>query len=98
MYVRVNRFQEHADDLDEASRIAEDELVPQLQSIPGFAGVLSLIDRATGESLALTFWETEEAMRASEAAADRVRADAQALTGSEIRTIQRYEVALRVGL
>jgi heme-degrading monooxygenase HmoA len=98
MYVRVNRFQEHADDLDEANRIAEGELVPQLQTIPGFAGVLSLIDRSTGQSLALTFWETEEAMRDSEAAADRLRADAESLTGSEIRTIERYEVALRVDL
>jgi heme-degrading monooxygenase HmoA len=98
MYARVNRFQEHTDDLDEATRIARHELVPQLEGVPGFLGVQSLVDRSTGRSLAITYWETEEAMHASETRAGRVRSDAEALTGAELLSVERYEVALRIGL
>jgi heme-degrading monooxygenase HmoA len=98
MFARVNRFQDTPDNLDESDRIAETEIVPQLQTVPGFLGVLSLADRATGGSLAITFWETEEAMRASEPTADRVRAELKERTGAEIRTVERYEVTLRAGL
>ena len=98
MFARVNRFQDNPDNLEEADRIAEEKLVPQLETIPGFLGLLSLADRGTSQSLAITFWETEEAMRASESEADRVRSDAEKLTGAEIRSIERYELTLRVGV
>lgn len=98
MYARVNRFQDRPQDLDEAERFAEQKIVPQLQTIPGFLGVLSLVDRTTGESLAITFWHSEQAMGASETEADRLRGDVSQSTGSEIRAVDRYEVALRVGI
>jgi heme-degrading monooxygenase HmoA len=98
MYARVNRFQDRPEDLEQAERFAEEKLVPQLRSVPGFVGVLSLVDRATGESLAITFWETADAMRASEAEADRMRGDLGEAAGTETRTVERYEVALRVGI
>jgi heme-degrading monooxygenase HmoA len=98
MYARVNRFQDRPENLAEAERFAEEKIVPQLQTVPGFLGVLSLVDRATGGSLAITFWESEQAMEASEAEAGRLRGDVSQAAGSEIRTVDRYEVALRVGI
>jgi heme-degrading monooxygenase HmoA len=98
MYARVNRFQDRPENLDEAERFAQEKIVPQLQTIPGFVGVLSLIDRTTGGSLAITLWDDEQAMAASEPEADRLRGDVRQGTGSEIRTVDRYEVALRVGI
>jgi heme-degrading monooxygenase HmoA len=97
MYARVNRFEEHTDDFDKANRIAEEELIPQLQAVPGFVGMQQLTDRDRRQSLVITFWETEEAMRDSEAEADRLRAEAKDRTGSDIQTVERYEVTLRVG-
>lgn len=98
MFARVNRFQDDPANLDEAERIAEEKVVPQLDRIPGFVGVLSLVDRATGQSLAITFWDTEEALRASEAEAERLRGESAGHTGAEVRSVERYEVAFRVGL
>jgi heme-degrading monooxygenase HmoA len=98
MFARVNRFQDDPANLDESERVAETEVVPQLKTIPGFQGVLSLVDRTSGESLAITFWETEEAMRASESDADRLREEIRDSTGSQVRTVERYELALRVGI
>jgi heme-degrading monooxygenase HmoA len=98
MYARVNRFGDRPENLDEAERFAEQKIVPQLESVPGFLGLLSMVDRGTGQSLGITFWESEEAMRASEAEANRLRADISAGAGSEIRAVDRYEVTLRVGI
>ena len=98
MYARVNRFEDRPENLDEAERFAEQTIVPQLQSVPGFRGVLSLVDRDTGTSHAITLWESQEAMRASEAEANRLRAEISDGSGSEIRTVDRYEVSLRVGI
>lgn len=98
MFARVNRFQDDPAKLEESERIAEQEVIPQLQRVPGFLGVLSLVDRASGESLAITFWESEEAMRSSEQNADRVRGELKERTGSNVVSVERYEVSLRVGL
>jgi heme-degrading monooxygenase HmoA len=98
MYARVNRFQDRPENVDDAERFAEEKIIPQLQTVPGFLGVLSLVDRATGASLAITFWESEQAMAASETEAHRLRGDVAHGTGAEVRTVDRYEVALRVGI
>jgi heme-degrading monooxygenase HmoA len=98
VYARVNRFEDRPETVDEAERFAEQKIVPQLETVPGFAGVLSMVDRATGRSLAITFWETEQAMRASEVEADRLRGEISDGAGSEVRAVDRYEVTLRVGL
>jgi len=98
MFARVNRFQDDPANLQEMERVAEHEIVPQLQRVPGFLGVVSLVDRTSGESLAITFWESEEAMRSSEQDADRVRGELKQRTGSNVVSVERYEVSLRVGL
>ena len=98
MYARVNRFQDRPENLDEAERFAEQKIVPQLRILPGFRGVLSLVDRATGGSLAITLWESEEAMQASEGAANHLRGEISDGSGSEIRSVDRYQVALRIGI
>jgi heme-degrading monooxygenase HmoA len=96
MYARVNRFRLGDQDIDETTRIAEDKLVPQVRALPGFAGLQSLVNRSTREELTITFWETEEAMRDSEGGANRLRGESADLTGTEIVSVERYEVVLRV--
>jgi heme-degrading monooxygenase HmoA len=98
MYARVNHYQDSPENLDSSEQVAEKEIVPQLKQVAGFLGVLSMVDRTTGKSLAITFWESEEALRASETAADELRDEIKERTGSEIRTVDRYEVTLRVGI
>lgn len=97
MFARVNRFQEHSiDALDESLRVVSEKIVPQLQTVRGFAGLLSLVNRSTNETLAITLWEDRAALDASEALADRVRREAAELTDADIRGVERYEVVMRV--
>lgn len=98
MFARVSHFQEHADNLDEAVRVGEEQLIPQLKAKPGFLGAQFLIDRESGRSLAITYWDSSDAMRDSENRADQIRQQSTRLTGSETTEVERYEVALRVGL
>jgi hypothetical protein len=57
-------------------------------------GAILLVDRQSGEAIAITLWEDEAKMRESEEAANAVRADAAEEMGvSDAPAVARYEVA-----
>jgi heme-degrading monooxygenase HmoA len=91
MFARVSRFQGTPEDAAEsASGIGE--VVEKAEALAGFAGMIYLIDRSSGRTMAVTLWESEEAMRASEEAADRIRADEAQKSGASVVAVERYEV------
>jgi hypothetical protein len=58
-------------------------------------GAILLVDRQSGEAIAVTLWEDEPTMRASEEAANALRADAAGQMGAaQAPTVGRYEVAV----
>lgn len=58
-------------------------------------GAILLVDRENGEAIAITLWEDEQALRASEDAAVALRAGAADQMGaSEAPAVARYEVAV----
>ena len=58
-------------------------------------GAILLLDRQGGEAIAITLWEDEEAMRASEESGNSLRAQAADQMGAtQTPTIGRYEVAV----
>jgi heme-degrading monooxygenase HmoA len=58
-------------------------------------GAILLVDRESGEAIAITLWEDEEAMRASEDSANSLRAQAADEMGAtQAPKIGRYEVAV----
>ena len=48
----------------------------------GFKGMIALGDRQSGKTLGITFWESEEAMRASEEEANRLREESAEAGGT----------------
>jgi heme-degrading monooxygenase HmoA len=58
----------------------------------GMRGVVFLTDRESGSIVVISLWEDEEAMRASEDAATRVREDVT--RPGETASVERYEVGL----
>jgi hypothetical protein len=93
MFARVSTFSGTAEQVDAAIRAGQERILPQARQIQGYQGSLYLVDRTSGKAMAVTFWESEEAMRASEEAADRLRADVAQSLGGEIVSVDRYEVA-----
>ncbi|HWQ00554.1 MAG TPA: antibiotic biosynthesis monooxygenase [Gaiellaceae bacterium] len=71
------------------------------ENVVGFAseergkGAILLVDRTSGNALAITLWEDEEAMQASEESANALRAQAAEQMGAAGQPeIARYEVAV----
>lgn len=95
MFARVSTFQGEPDQTAEAIRVARGQILPVARLQDGFEGLYILFDRASGRSLSITFWETEEAMRASEAAAARACSESAEAAGETVVGVERYEVALK---
>lgn len=98
MYARVTTFLGAPGRFDDEVADARDNILPELERIDGFRRLLILNDRASGRSFAVTFWESENQLRASEAEATRMRHDNPANIGSTVLSVERCEVALDSGM
>ena len=94
MHGRVTIIQGPPESADDFVRVVSEQVLPAARQMGGFKGILSLLDRRTGKGLSVTLWESEEAMRESEEAANRLRDDASRAAGGDIVSVERYEVVL----
>ena len=92
MYARVTTIQGSPDKMDDATRHLQEQTLPQLRQMEGFKGFVSLGDRNSGKVLGVAFWESEEALRATEQAASSVRSGAAEATGGTVLSVEEYEV------
>ena len=92
MLARVTTFEGSPDQVDELASYAAERVLPALSELDGFNGLLGLADRQSGRVLAVSLWETEEAMRASEEAVDQIRSEAAETASETIAGVDRYEV------
>ncbi len=94
MYARISTLEGSPEHIDEGPRQVRQNVLPQLQQQEGFKGMVALANRQTGTTLGITFWENEEALKASEEAADRLREDSAEAMSDTIAGVERYEVGL----
>jgi hypothetical protein len=97
MYARMTTFAGLPPErVDPAIREFQEGQLPLLEQEDGFQGVLVLVNRGQGRAAALTLWETEAHMRASEKIADRARDSAVATTRPAREPIvDRFEVVVQ---
>ncbi len=69
-----------------------DEVMPALEGMAGWVGLSLLIDRQSGRCIATTAWESEDAMRESEATVRSIRERAAEMFGGRSRT-EEWEIA-----
>jgi len=94
MHARVSTFSGDASGIDQVTAQARDVVLPAARELAGFKGMVAMGDRTTGKVVAITFWESEQAMRDSEEAANRMRSDAARAGGEEIVGVERFEVVI----
>ena len=94
MHARMTTLEGSTDRMDEGVRQVREHVLPQLQQQDGFKGFVALGDRHSGKLIGISFWESEEAMRAAEDVGDRTRSDAAEAIGDTIAGVERYEVGL----
>jgi heme-degrading monooxygenase HmoA len=80
--------------MDDATRYVQEQILPRLQQIDGFKGFITLGNRQNGKLLGVAFWESEEALRATEEAASRIRGGVQEATGGTVAGVENYEVCV----
>lgn len=96
MHARVNRTETPPEGIDVAARQFEDIVLPLLRGLDGYRGCLCLADRSTGTQIAISCWESEEAMLGSEEAVAQLRKDVASAAGARSETIvERFEVIIQ---
>lgn len=95
MWARVSRFEGPVDKVDDDIRTSRETVSELIKGSSGSEGVYYLVDRETGRSMAVTLWESEQAMRDSEQIAARIREESTAQVGGTIVGVERYEVVLQ---
>jgi heme-degrading monooxygenase HmoA len=94
VHARVNTLQMDPAKIDDAVGELESGGLDQLKGIDGFKGMTVLGDRQSGKSLAITFWESEGALHASEEAVKETRKRATEAGGAAEPQIEVFEVVL----
>jgi heme-degrading monooxygenase HmoA len=93
MHARVSTYRGDSDRLLEGFEDVRDSLA----AVDGFSHAYFLVDRESGKGMSITIWESEDALNASVAKADELRRQGAEASGSEIESVQHYEIGMTVG-
>ena len=93
MHARSTTFQGSPTNIDAGITFIKDEAAPMLDELEGCRGLSLLVDRESGLCIATSSWETEEAMRASDAQLRPIRARGQEILGGSMQ-VDEWEIAV----
>ena len=92
MHARVTTLEVPPDRMDDATRHVQERVLPQLSQMEGFKGFVALGSRQSGKLQGVAFWESEEALRATDEAVVPVREGAAEASGGTVASVEEYEV------
>jgi heme-degrading monooxygenase HmoA len=92
MYARVNTIEGSPDRMDDLKAHIQEQTLPQLRQMEGFEGFVALGDRQSGKVIGVAFWESEEALQATEQAVSDVRSGAAGAADGIVASVEEYEV------
>jgi heme-degrading monooxygenase HmoA len=92
MYARVTTIQGAPAKMDDAKDHIQEQTLSQLQKMDGFKGFFALGDRQSGKVLGVAFWESEEALRATDEAVSSVRSGVAEAADGTVASVEEYEV------
>ena len=95
MHARVTTLQVDPSKIDDVVAGLRDNDVPRFEQMEGFKGFTLLVDRDSGKVSGTTFWESQEAMEATEEEVKDARQRAAETGGaSDEPHVYRFEVAV----
>ncbi|MFF3575125.1 antibiotic biosynthesis monooxygenase [Nocardia jiangxiensis] len=94
MFARSTTVQAHLSSLDAGIAHMREEVMPELEGIPGCIGLSLLVDRRTGRCIATSAWESREAMRDSATRVSPIRDRAAQMFSSSDAEVQEWEIAV----
>jgi heme-degrading monooxygenase HmoA len=94
MHARSAVIEMSPDKIDDAVNFWKDEQLPKYREQDGYKGFTLLVNRDSGKAFGVSFWETEDALEASDELGKQARAGlAKTSEGSE-QARENWEVAL----
>jgi heme-degrading monooxygenase HmoA len=94
MYARTGRVSFSPDKADDLVSHVRDTIVPKYQESDGFKGFTLLLDRSKGEGIGISFWDSEDAVTATNALGDQARQGAAEAGSGSDEGVERFEVAI----
>ena len=94
MFARMTTLQGSAAKVADGIKAAQEQVIPAAQKMSGFRGMMALADRSSGKMIGITFWDSEDAMRQSAEAANRLRSASAASGGADIVSVEQFEVVV----
>lgn len=94
MFARSTTITTQPSAIERGIRFVQDEVMPQLTTMPGCVGLSLLIDRATGRCITTSSWQDEAAMRATTETVQPLRERFIAEVGGAALTVDEWEIAL----
>src|SRR5438067_1034927 len=94
MWVRVTRLRGSQEQVDRVADQFAEDVAPALRSMQGNLGAVLLVDRSNRSVTTISYWESREALQASEEAASTIRSDTIRSMGVALSDVERYELAL----
>jgi heme-degrading monooxygenase HmoA len=94
MNARIGRVDFESEKADDVVSHVRENVVPRYEETDGFKGFTLLLDRSRGEGIGISFWESEDAMRASDELGDQARAGAADAGAGSDRGKEYFEVAI----
>jgi hypothetical protein len=90
MHARVMRVE--LGDVDRGASFVREKIVPSARQQPGIVAAYWLADRGSGRGLAVTIWQSEDAMLAADAVARQTARTEKEEGSVETATLELYEV------
>jgi heme-degrading monooxygenase HmoA len=94
MHARTGRVSFSPDKADDMVSHVRDTIVPRYENSEGFKGFTLLLDRSSGEGIGISFWESEDAMRATDDLGDQARQGAAEAGSGSDQGAEHFEVAV----
>jgi heme-degrading monooxygenase HmoA len=92
MFGRMTTLEGAPDSVDKGVAALREQVLPGVRDLQGYKGMIAFADRSTGKMMAVTLWESEDAMKASEEAANTVRSSTAEATSARVAGVERLEV------
>jgi hypothetical protein len=94
MYKRLTRVQSSPDQVGQMISALSESVMPAAKQAMGYSGAALYLSRDTGQAAAATFWESAQALAASEPMGIGTRTEVAASTGAKIVDVQRFQIVL----
>jgi heme-degrading monooxygenase HmoA len=94
MHARIGRITYSPESADQVTSHVRENVVPKYEGADGFKGFTLLLDSSRGEAIGISFWESENAMRATDDMGAQARQGAAEAGSGSDQGPQHFEVAL----